>query len=371
MNRALSCVALAVTLSACPSHEARVAEPVRPETIIETAVPADAGIAPQPPDAAPKPALLSWARNQQGKSALVAAADLPQAAVAELEQLIPTGEHAHKLIWARTLASASTEPAVAFMLEWSFDDGGRQRGEVIYAVARYAGAAYELSASAREQRGVSAVAIEALADRDVDGDGVADILLTFDTYAANESFQGLVLFESASLRPSTLRYADRGGEGGEGWEKLALHACWLRIDGALGFYSLSSKTVTGGKRDKVSHSATILIQDAAGRFKQAPVYAHKLVRHADLDRVEGNWEVLAAAPLPRARPAANGKTLAEVASCPGVDTPILVPSQQAFTSKGKKVGSVGFVLVAGPALTEAGASARVHGKGQILRIGKK
>ena len=374
MNRALSWVALAVTLAGCPSREPQVAEPAQPESVTAPVVaPVDAGVAAEmaTPDAAPKPSLRSWAEAARLETTLVAAAAMPAAAVAELEALIPAGEHPHKLIWARALVGAGATPAVAFMLEWSFDDGGWQRGEVIYAVARYGGAGFELGGSTRENRGVSAVAIEALADSDVDGDGKPDILLTFDTYADHESFQGLVLFESATLRPSTLRYADRGGEGGEGWEKVPLYACWLKVDKTLGFYSLSRKTETGGKRTKVSHGAAILVQDAAGRFTATQIFAHKLVRHADLDRVEDNWAVLAAAPLPRAQPAANGKTLAEVGTCPGVDTPLLFPSQQAFTSAGKKVGSVGFVLVAGPALSEAGASAHVDGKGQILRVGKQ
>jgi len=231
-----------------------------------------------PPKAsAPAAALRAWARAQEPGAARTPARALAAEVLADLAPLVAGMNPAAKPRWVKVIGEGRGDAgpllAVAATYGREVDEEMDRKSDAIgLSVIDDRDGAYHLrqSTHARKEPGDR---WPFLKDRDLDGDGVLDTLLAYESSSHGESYRGLVAMTSA--RPAASRIPTTEWIG-QSHESALRGACWTRIDDRPALIAVRSVTSEDPDADQgaiLRWEAEVFAMGDDGVFASTDVYA--------------------------------------------------------------------------------------------------
>ncbi|HTM23423.1 MAG TPA: hypothetical protein VL172_23030 [Kofleriaceae bacterium] len=264
----------------------------------------------RPQPAAGGDTVAGWAGKMSPRVQLIQARDLPPAVVKALLALLPPPEALapNRLLWARPLADGAG--LVAFAAERG--SGGTARDVVdIHALASTADGGFTLVASAEEQRTGAEGPARELAARDLDGDGVLDLIVDRDLRRGDAGQRGLAVFHSGSHAIALAIYA----ESVDDVVVTPQYVCTGPIGDARAVVVVTRSAVPADGSVLADRFAAAWLPDDRGRYRPTRVWARVLSSAGDDAALDGAWRKAAGNGAPRDTPVDEEGRLTAVADC--------------------------------------------------------
>jgi hypothetical protein len=235
--------------------------------------------------AIPGTAVRAWSKTQEVGAKRLRAAKIPKEAAAELAALatglLKKGEPSKglRLRWVRIIAPAKDDGGAGIAFSFGVPAGDDYPWtDLTFAVALDDGSRYRVFEKAKESSNPEAEVNEWAfsKDRDADGDGVADTMVTYSQEKHDggifKSIGFIILASQGSVRAVDVHQEESGLEGDSEddnyHEQILPHvACWTSLDGRPAFIHITRRHDAIQKKEPIKWATAVWTADAAGVIK--------------------------------------------------------------------------------------------------------